>query len=393
MVVPFAAVTARLVRALDRSNGRWRASSILFGALLAASFLSFFLGIIPIIGLYLGIWISSLLSFGALNRFAKRSLFIANAIALCLVLSCSLLLFGYLSMLEVTGSEADILVGAAGRLTIVQMLLAASLLLACVLVYALARGLDGAYPATERGDRALVHFHAFACFGIVYELLDLVPFSLDTWFAFMPYFLFGGSIILMLFFAVFSLSITYLGAEAFRESENITLERRKRDEELRMRLYQKAAAVDPLTGLNVRRIGHEHLVHLEKNGTPYLVAFIDLNNLKTINDEFGHAAGDICLQEFAQSLSRAFPDEDVVRWGGDEFLIIAESECASSLEPRLDALCTEVRTPKETISLQFCYGTASSELGDSDVVLRHADDAMYRRKHEIHRATSEAEAK
>lgn len=391
MVVPFAAVAARFARELEGARERRVASGLLFGILLAASFLLFFTGVFPIIGLYLGIWVSSLLAFGSPSGFTKRSVLIANMIALCLTLACSLLLFGYLSVLEVMGSNTDIFESNAGNLPTVQALMAVSLLGASLLVLALTRGFGGAFPATKRGDHALAQFHVFVVFGIVYELLDLVPLSLNTWFAFMPYFLFGGSLLLALFFVVFSFSTAYLGAEAFREAENITLERRKRDGELRMRLYQKEATVDPLTSLSVRRVGHVHLEQLASDGVPYVVAFIDLNNLKDINDTFGHATGDACLQEFARALSTTFPQDEVVRWGGDEFLVITKSDRAD-LEARLEALHATAHTPAGNIPLQFCFGTGCSEEGSADTVLRRADDAMYASKRTFHHTACEGGA-
>lgn len=386
LVVPYVAAAARLARALGGADGRWRLSSVVFGILVAASFLLFFTNTIPIIVLYLGIWGGALLSFGIPNRFSKRSVFIANASTLCLVLACSLLLFGYLSILEATSDGANILKDGAGLFPRTHLLFAFALVLACTSQLGLAHGLAEAYPATEQGDRALTQFHAFVFFGVVYEMLDLVPFLLDTWFDLMPYFLFGGAILLALFFVVFSASTMYLGAETLRKSEDIALERRKRDEELRMRLYQKQATIDPLTGLKVRRIGHERLISLEESKTPYHVAFIDMNNLKEINDAHGHAMGDLCLQTFARALAHIFPESDVVRWGGDEFLVIAEADNADSLESRLEALNTAVHAPAENLTLHFCYGMASSVMGEVDTVLRCADDAMYRRKHAIHQA-------
>lgn len=379
LVAPFALASFRFAHALGDSDGRWRTSSILFGGMLAVCLLLFFVEALPLIGLFAGVWLSAFVSFGLLNRCSRRSLLIGSTMTLCFVLPSSLLLFGYLSFLEASGYIPDYFMGFTDQL-VVQVLVSVSLLMGCVFALVLARTLGGAYPATEQADRALRQFHMFVSFGMVYELLDLVPLTLNTPFPFIPYFLFGGSALLLLFFAVFTLSTTYLGAEAFRESENITLERRRRDEMMRMKLYQHEATIDPLTSLNVRRVGAERLAHLESTHTPYLMAFIDVNDLKSINDTFGHAVGDECLKAFAQALSTSFPDDDVIRWGGDEFVIITESMDTPAFEAQINALDARFDTPEGTRPVQFCFGTASSTLGTRETVLRHADEAMYCKK-------------
>lgn len=388
MVMPFTAAAAHFARALGTTGYRSHLASVLFGIILWVILLLFFSGILPVCVLYLGAWFSALLSFGALGSFSKRATLIANTVTLCFTLACSLLLFGYLSILETTGANADVLDGEAGLLPTVQALIATSLLVASVFALLLAHVLKDAYPATEHGDRALRQFRAFVLFAIVYELLDLAPFSFHTWFVLMPYFLFGGSIILTLLCLVFSLFTAFLGAEAFRESENIALERRKRSEELLMSRYRQEATTDPLTGLAVRRIGHEYLERLEKSETPYLAVFIDVNSLKKTNDVLGHAAGDACLVAFSNALSSTFPESQVTRWGGDEFLVIAAHGDKNILKSRLDALNVTASTPEGDCPVRFCYGIASSAEGDADTVLRRADDAMYRSKRIVHEAAT-----
>ena len=394
MAVLFAGSAARLARALDGTDRRWLFSALLLGILLIADLTLFFLGLLPPIFLFVGIWIAAFAAFGAPKRFSKRAVLTANAIALCLILACSLLVFGHLSVLEARGANADILVDTAGLLPAVQVIVSASLLLGSGFALILARTLEGAYPATDRGALALEHFHGFVAFAIVYELMDLTPLSFGTWFDFMPYFLFGGSVLLTLFFAVFSVSTAFLGAEAFRESENIALERRKRDEEMLARLYRREATTDLLTGLNARRVGQEHLAQLDDSRAPYLVAFIDVNGLKSINDAFGHAVGDECLQAFSRALSREFSADDTVRWGGDEFLVIIETddggECA--LNERLDALSARFDTPEGPKPIRFCYGTASSKLGGAEAVLRLADERMYGGKRTVNETCCRSDA-
>jgi diguanylate cyclase (GGDEF)-like protein len=90
---------------------------------------------------------------------------------------------------------------------------------------------------------------------------------------------------------------------------------------------QEAAARDPLTGLT-NRLGLEHrapalLEHTAAQGrVPWLV-LVDVDWFKDVNDDAGHAAGDVALQEVAHLLQRECRAEDLVcRWAGDEFVVL-----------------------------------------------------------------------
>lgn len=80
---------------------------------------------------------------------------------------------------------------------------------------------------------------------------------------------------------------------------------------------------DPLTGLaNRRRFEHELTAKI-KAGIAFSLILIDLNDFKSVNDKFGHLAGDELLKQFAEELRSQFRLADLVtRWGGDEFAVI-----------------------------------------------------------------------
>src|SRR5262249_51378034 len=87
--------------------------------------------------------------------------------------------------------------------------------------------------------------------------------------------------------------------------------------------------LDALTGLYNRRYGGTRLdeeigrVEESKNPAPLMVAAIDFDKFKQINDKYGHAAGDLALKTFSRRLQRALRACDVpIRVGGDEFLVI-----------------------------------------------------------------------
>ncbi|RZU46537.1 diguanylate cyclase (GGDEF)-like protein [Krasilnikovia cinnamomea] len=152
------------------------------------------------------------------------------------------------------------------------------------------------------------------------------------------------------------------------------------------------AAHDRLTGL-VNRAGLETALNERAdNGRPWSLIMVDLDDFKQVNDTFGHAAGDEVLVEAARRLSMAFAETgDVVgRFGGDEFLVVADSpeHQASSLVPWMRALhaLKALRQPMELESGHRVTVTASvglvQVLPDASLrrALRSADMAVYRGK-------------
>ena len=86
---------------------------------------------------------------------------------------------------------------------------------------------------------------------------------------------------------------------------------------------------DPLTGLANRRLLDELLgraiQRAKRLGTPLSVVFLDLDTFKSVNDTYGHEAGDAVLRVTAARLQTAVRDADVVaRYGGDEFIVVYE---------------------------------------------------------------------
>ena len=99
-------------------------------------------------------------------------------------------------------------------------------------------------------------------------------------------------------------------------------EQKKRAMESRLR---KLSFTDKLTGLGNRNNYIQMLEQLEKTPPANLgVVFIDLNGLKMINDQFGHAAGDKHIKNLADVFRKHFREEDIYRIGGDEFVFLTQ---------------------------------------------------------------------
>ncbi len=104
----------------------------------------------------------------------------------------------------------------------------------------------------------------------------------------------------------------------------------------RLRELEEVVNTDGLTGVGNRRaterILRRKVDELSRYGWPFGVIFVDLDEFKGINDEFGHEAGDIMLRTIAQTLEHNLRSSDFVgRWGGEEFVILASEVNAASL--------------------------------------------------------------
>jgi GGDEF domain-containing protein len=87
---------------------------------------------------------------------------------------------------------------------------------------------------------------------------------------------------------------------------------------------EKAATTDKLTGLSNANYWREQLPKLEKSShLAFIIISLDLDNLKPVNDEHGHQAGDLLLRQTAAIIQNSFRPEDIsARIGGDEFAVI-----------------------------------------------------------------------
>ena len=163
---------------------------------------------------------------------------------------------------------------------------------------------------------------------------------------------------------------------------------RRRTQELIV--YQ--AFHDPLTGLPNRALLMERLNlclgKARRAGKLLAILFLDLDLFKTINDGFGHKAGDEVFQEVARRLILCVRDDDtVVRAGGDEFIVllpeIARAEDAAVVAHKLlDAIAQPFSCGGRRLDLTTSIGVSlfPNDGQDSETLLRSADNAMSRAK-------------
>jgi diguanylate cyclase (GGDEF)-like protein/PAS domain S-box-containing protein len=152
------------------------------------------------------------------------------------------------------------------------------------------------------------------------------------------------------------------------------------------------ANYDSLTHLPNRRLLSDRLkqsiLRAERSGRSCAICFLDLDGFKTINDQLGHAVGDQVLVGVAQNLSDILRAEDTLaRLGGDEFVVLlsevaSAEECIVILERMLDAARMPLTVGEHVAQISASIGVSlyPSDNADPDMLLRHADMAMYMAK-------------
>lgn len=152
------------------------------------------------------------------------------------------------------------------------------------------------------------------------------------------------------------------------------------------------ATHDALTGIFNRRGAEVQFEALNgmarENGFHLVMIWLDLNDFKIVNDEYGHEAGDIVLKELSLRLKGVTrPDDIVARWGGDEFIVATVLEQLDVLPNILSDMENAFTRPIEisdeiAVSVGASIGVSTSQKVGYDVeaLLVRADQMMYRVK-------------
>jgi diguanylate cyclase (GGDEF)-like protein len=154
------------------------------------------------------------------------------------------------------------------------------------------------------------------------------------------------------------------------------------------------ALTDSLTGLHNRRYAMERLsqewMATERNRQPLSIMMLDIDHFKLINDTYGHDTGDAVLRHFAELLREFSRTPDVAcRVGGEEFIVMAPNTTlegamhyAERIRAGIQAHAIEVSGVHLHLTVSVGVAQKSSAQANLDQLLKHADDALYRAKHE-----------
>lgn len=161
----------------------------------------------------------------------------------------------------------------------------------------------------------------------------------------------------------------------------------------RMAELQHDANTDALTQIPNRKqftdIGHQEFARARRFGHPLSLWMLDVDHFKSINDTYGHDAGDLALQSLVQVGRRALRDWDVLgRWGGEEFAVLlpeTESEQALLVAERLRQAVAAMPMPagrERSAHLTVSIGIATVQDGDGalESLMERADKALYMAK-------------
>jgi diguanylate cyclase (GGDEF)-like protein len=165
---------------------------------------------------------------------------------------------------------------------------------------------------------------------------------------------------------------------------------------LRLRDTLKSQSIrDPLTGLFNRRFLEESLERecrrAIRASRPLSVMMLDIDHFKRFNDTFGHDAGDAVLREVGAVLRSFFRGEDVAcRYGGEEFALVMTDTSAEGALARASQLREQVhqlslsfrRQALGPVTISVGIATLPLHASTAEVLLRVADKALYRAKHE-----------
>ncbi|WP_424813895.1 GGDEF domain-containing protein [Roseococcus sp. YIM B11640] len=158
------------------------------------------------------------------------------------------------------------------------------------------------------------------------------------------------------------------------------------------RQWEAAASTDALTGLANRRTltraGERRFEEARENGEALALALIDVDEFKSINDRFGHEAGDLALQHIAASLRADAEDgEMLARTGGEEFVVLLGETgngtawlAAERLRLSVQRRPFVLRGMRLPLTISVGIAVARAEDEDFDNLLRRADRAMYAAK-------------
>jgi diguanylate cyclase len=154
---------------------------------------------------------------------------------------------------------------------------------------------------------------------------------------------------------------------------------------------RQKALIDPLTGLPNRAAWSERLEHeigeWQQHGNTLLLAMLDLDHFKRINDNYGHLAGDKVLKIVATVLRKRLRGSDfIARFGGEEFVLLMPNTPLNSGAKLADMLRAAIEAcpfhfKGERVTITTSIGLTAFKSGEhGDQVLKRADEALYRAK-------------
>jgi two-component system, cell cycle response regulator len=153
------------------------------------------------------------------------------------------------------------------------------------------------------------------------------------------------------------------------------------------------ALIDPLTGLNNLRFLETHLATIldqaAHKGRPVSLMILDIDHFKTVNDTYGHDAGDAVLKQFAQRIKKVVRGADLVcRLGGEEFIVVMPETPLETAAHIAERLRRAIESDEFSLDASGRSAPVTTSIGlaerghdaNAEALLRRADKALYRSK-------------
>lgn len=162
-------------------------------------------------------------------------------------------------------------------------------------------------------------------------------------------------------------------------------------EEMEHGLLQKRAHFDPLTQIGNRYYFQEKMDQLMSRDCELAIVYCDLDQLKYVNDTFGHKVGDEYICHFVEAIQQSIRDYDIfARMGGDEFCIVLKDCSLATAKEKMDAIQYRFMHESQNYLNSFSYGTVHLDANHGEIdlneILEKADYIMYRQKREHRKA-------
>ena len=159
-----------------------------------------------------------------------------------------------------------------------------------------------------------------------------------------------------------------------------------------LRFLRDISLTDDLTGCYNRRHGmytlREWFARSKRYGTPFSMIYFDLNGLKTINDKYGHQAGDLLLRSVVNSCKKLLRESDILfRMGGDEFMVLCpdtDKRGAFICAERMQESVKGVTIVDQTVTFAYGIAHSSEDYKDMDEMMHSADSSMYECKKKMY---------
>ncbi len=153
---------------------------------------------------------------------------------------------------------------------------------------------------------------------------------------------------------------------------------------------EQLAVTDTLTETYNRRKFDESIIQehhrAKQEKTPFSLIMLDIDHFKKVNDKYGHSVGDLVLKQLSQLIRGLIRQGDLlIRWGGEEFLILLPTTLIEEAGPFAERIRVEVEQEQfvDAGSITISLGVAQLHEGDStDTLLKRVDNALYQAKHE-----------